>query len=290
MVETLSEDTGLCQRLAGIRHVALDMDGTIYCGNELFAETLPFLEFLRESGVGFSFLTNNSSKNSREYVKRLEALGIQAAVEDVMISSHAAVHVMKKEAPDAKRIFVLGTRSLREELADFGYTILDRNSPEKPEVVVVGFDTNMDYQDFCKAAYWIKAGVLYVATHPDAVCPTNEETILVDCGSICAAIDHATGCKPDFVAGKPGTLMIETLCSRLGLQPGQVAMVGDRLYTDILMATRSGALGVLTLTGETKRSDLDVATEKPDLVVENLRHFSDLIHQARHPEKETAVA
>ena len=116
---------------------------------------------------------------------------------------------------------------------------------------VVGFDTELTFARLCRAAYWISKGKPFIATHPDRICPTDQPTVLVDCGAICAALEQAAGRGPDVVLGKPDPCMLRGILSRHALAPEQLAMVGDRLYTDMAMARRAGALGVLVLTGET---------------------------------------
>lgn len=271
----------LQERLARLRHIALDMDGTIYCGGQLFKETIPFLEQMSEVGVGFSFLTNNSSKSTTEYIEKLGRHGIKISSDKILISSHAAASLARRLYPQAKRVFAVGTVAFQDELRGFGYEVVGRESAGVPDAVIVGFDPDADYKDICKAAYWIQAGLPYLATHPDAICPCDEETILLDCGAVCAAIHHATGRHPDHVAGKPDPAMIYTLCEKLGIELSEVAMVGDRLYTDIRMAKNSGSLGVLVLTGETKLEDLAQADTTPDIVARDLNDLASLVLAAR---------
>lgn len=261
------------QRLSGIRHVALDMDGTIYLGDQLLKESLPFLGRLKELGIGHTFLTNNSSKSSEEYVERLARWGIPAG--SLFTSAHALIELLA--GSPHRSLFVVGTDGLRWELDRAGFDALPPDSALQPDAVIVGFDPRLDFQTLCKAAYWIKKGLPYFATHPDRTCPTNEETILLDCGALCAALEVATGRKPDVVAGKPEPQMLHALCRRLGIKSHEVAMVGDRLHTDVLMAIRAGALGVLTLTGETRRPHLADAKIQPDLVINNLAELGELL-------------
>ena len=116
--------------------------------------------------------------------------------------------------------------------------------------MVVGFDQTLTYARLCRAAWWIKQGSPFFATNPDRVCPTNLPTVLVDCGSITAALEKATGIAPQKVLGKPDPAMLQGILQRHSLKPENLAMVGDRLYTDMEMAHRAGAFGVLVLTGE----------------------------------------
>jgi HAD superfamily hydrolase (TIGR01450 family) len=265
------------EKLAGLRHVALDLDGTIYRGGSLFPESLPFLALLDELGIGYSFLTNNSSRGVRDYIHHLSEMGVKAGRERVLISTQAAVRHFRKNLPSIKKLFVVGTAGMMEDLSDAGF-ICDN---ETPEAVVVGFDPELSYSRLCEGAWWIKSGLPFIATHPDRVCPTDARTILVDCGSICAALKEATGREPDAVTGKPEACMLETVFDAHSLAPGQLAMVGDRLYTDMAMAHRVGAISVLVLTGETTAAEAAAARPRPEIIAKNLGEFGALIRAAR---------
>jgi HAD superfamily hydrolase (TIGR01450 family) len=256
--------------LAGIRHVALDMDGTIYSGGALFSDTLPFLDLLNEHEIGYTFLTNNSSKGVSDYISHLEALGISAAGDEIFTSTLASIEYLWQEMPAVRRLFVLGTESMRNEIAAAGFVVTTDNAADEPEAVLVGFDTELTFTRLCRAAHWIKRGKPFIASHPDRVCPTDEPTVLVDCGSVCAALKEATGRSPDVVLGKPDQRMLRGLLQNHDLQPENLMMVGDRLYTDMEMARRAGAFGALVLTGETTLEDVRKADAPPDLIVSNL--------------------
>jgi NagD protein len=122
-------------------------------------------------------------------------------------------------------------------------------------------------------------GKPFIATHPDRVCPTDQPTVLVDCGAICAALREATGRVPEAVLGKPDPCMIRGVLRRQGLNAYQLAVVGDRLYTDMVMARDAGAFGVLVLTGETTAADVRGAVPPPDMVVCGLGELSELLRR-----------
>jgi NagD protein len=254
--------------LSKLRHIVLDMDGTIYLGGTLFSSTLPFLAQLEQRGIGYTFVTNNCSHSRAAYVNRLRNLGIDVEPEAISTSAQATVYYLHSKLPDMKRLFVLGTAGLNEDLRHGGYEIVDKH----PDVVVVGFDSALTYDRLAQTAYWIAQQLPYIATHPDRVCPTDKPIVLPDCGAICALLESATGRKPDAIPGKPSPAMLLSIIERQGVMPGETAMVGDRLYTDIRMARDAGAVAILTLTGEAKRGDVEIAsaTERPDLVVSDL--------------------
>lgn len=269
------------QRLRRIAHVALDMDGTIYKGGTLFPWTPPFLARLKAMGIGYSFLTNNPSKSVPDYLKHLEKMGIKATREEMYTSAMATIDLIKTRYPQAKRLFVLGTPSMLAEFAGAGFALTADDANDVPDAVVVGFDMTLTYARLCRAAWWIHQGKTYVATNPDLVCPTDLPTVFVDCGSICAALEKSTGRAPDVVLGKPDPAMLGGILARHGLQPDQVAMVGDRIYTDILMAQRANALGVLVLSGEATAADAAKAERAPDLVLPTLAELGDLLAASR---------
>jgi HAD superfamily hydrolase (TIGR01450 family) len=258
--------------LSRIRHLALDMDGTIYKGSSLFACTLPFLALLREAGIGYTFLTNNTSRSKLDYVAKLGALGIETCEQQIYTPADSAIVHLRDRHPAARALAVLGTPSLCAQFEQAGFTV----TWDAPEAVVAGFDTTLTYERLCRAAYWIGQGLPFIATHPDLICPTDEPTVLVDCGSICAALTAATGIHP-VVLGKPNPSILLDLCRALHLQPGEVAMVGDRIYTDMAMARAAGVLGVLVLSGEATASEAAGLTDPPDLVVADLGELGALL-------------
>lgn len=274
--------------LKRIKHVALDMDGTIYMGNTLFPFTISFLDTLTELGIGYSFLTNNPTKSVEDYLTKLAGLGIKASEENMYTTSLAAIDYIKSRYPSAKRLFMLGTPSMVSQFEKAGFEACSDEPEDIPDVLVVAFDTTLTYSKLCRAAWWASQGIPYVATNPDRVCPTNQKTVLVDCGSLQHCIEYATMRKPDIVLGKPDPTMLDGIRNRYGLQSDEIAMVGDRIYTDTAMAHNAGALGVLVLSGETtldvvKKVEEDVRTNPnpefypPDLVLKDISELGELL-------------
>jgi NagD protein len=273
----------LRDRLARIRHVALDMDGTIYKGTRLFEWTNPFLARLATLGIGASFLTNNSSKSVADYVAHLRKMGVPATPAEIFTSTLATIEFLREEMPTVRRLFVLGTASMAEEMAAAGFAITTDSADDEPDAVLVGFDTALVYARLCRAAWWISRGKPFIASHPDYICPTDQPTVLVDCGAVCAALEAATGRKPDAVLGKPSERMLRGLLHRKGLRADELAMVGDRLYTDVAMAQRTGALDVLVLSGEATAAEAARLPVPPSIVVATLAEFGQLLADARPP-------
>ena len=280
------------EKLSRIRHLALDMDGTIYLGSRIFPFTIPFLEKMKAAGIGISFLTNNPTRSVQDYLDKLAKMGIEATEDGMYTTSLAAIDYIKEHHPQARRLFLLGTPSMAAQFRKAGYEECADDPGDVPDVLVVAFDTTLTYSRLCRAAYWASQGIPYVATNPDRVCPTDKPTVLVDCGSLQKCIEHATGRKPDIVLGKPDPTMLQGIMHRHGLKPEEIAMVGDRIYTDTAMAHNAGAVGVLVLSGETtmetvKKVQADATTNPepefypPDLVVNNIAELGELLLESR---------
>ena len=274
-------DEELFARLKGIRHVALDMDGTIYMGMSLFDYTKPFLARLKQMGITYSFLTNNPSTSIADYLKKLAGMGIEATADEMYTTALATIDYIKTHLPEAKRLFILGTPSMTSEFIKAGFEVAEDSADDRPDAVVVAFDKTLTYDRLCRAAWWIQQGLPYIATNPDRVCPTDQPTVLVDCGSICKCLEHATSRQPDITLGKPDPNMLSGIMQRYGLRADEIAMVGDRIYTDVQMAFNAGAFGVLVLSGETTLDIVAEAPRKPDLTADSIAVLGDLLEKSK---------
>lgn len=271
----------LMEKCSKIKHVALDMDGTIYMGSTLFDFTIPFLNTLTANGIGYSFLTNNPTKSQEDYLKKLEKLGIHATKDEMYTTAIATIDYIKVHFPNARRLFILGTPSMIAEFERAGFVSVADDPAERPDVLVVAFDMTLQYSRLCRAAWWAKQGVPYIATNPDKVCPTDQEVVLVDCGSICRCIEYATDRRPDIVIGKPNPDMLDGIKNRYGLDASEIAMCGDRIYTDVAMAHNAGALGVLVLSGETTLETALSSDPQPDITALNIAEFVELLLESK---------
>ena len=255
-------------KLQDVRCFLLDMDGTFYLGGNLIEGSLEFIDKVLASGRDFMFLTNNSSHNAQFYVQKLARMGLNIDRSRVMTSGEATCEKLNELYP-GKRVFLLGNEFLAEEFREAGITV----DNEHPEIVVIGFDTTLDYRKMQDVCDFVRAGLPYIATHPDFNCPT-ETGFMPDIGAIMAFIEASTGRRPDLIIGKPNTGIVEAVLRRTGLRVDELAMVGDRLYTDIETGLRSGMLSILVMSGETTEDMLAASTTRPDL---KFGRLSDMI-------------
>ena len=261
------------ERLAAVRGFLLDMDGTFYLSDRLLEGALRFIDVLRHESKQFLFLTNNSSKQGRQYAEKISRLGLPLTEDSVLTSGEATALYLTHKQPHA-HVFLVGTPFLEEEFRRHGFQL----GEQEPDFLVLGFDTTLTYQKLWTLCSLLRAGVPYIATHPDFNCPT-ETGYMPDVGAMIAFVKAATGREPDLVVGKPNRLIVDAAAVKLNLPVGQLAMIGDRLYTDIALGQSSGIATVLVLSGETQAEDLKSSAFKPDYVFENLAGVADWLER-----------
>jgi len=260
-------------KLSMVRGFLLDMDGTFYLGDQLIEGALRFIDLLHDQKKEFLFLTNNSSKHSRQYAEKINRLGLPITEESVLTSGEATALYLKEQHPGAN-LYLVGTPSLEAEFRQYGFQLVQ----QEPQFLVLGFDTTLTYQKLWALCDFVRAGVPYIATHPDFNCPT-EKGFMPDVGAMIAFVKAATGRQPDLVVGKPNRLIVDSAAVKMGLQVKQLAMIGDRLYTDIALGQTSGIVTVLVLSGETKVDDLKDSPFQPDYIFKNLAEVADWLER-----------
>ena len=259
-------DQKQCAKLKNIKCFLFDMDGTINLGNTLIPGMDVFFQKLRAAERDFYLVTNNSSKGHEHYVEKMGRMGIQVTRDNVLISSDAFVYYM----PVSYTHLTLPTKTIREA----GFTITT-TLEEGTDFVVVGFDMSLNYETLTIACRLIDRGVPYVATHPDVRCPIEGGEFIPDCGAMIELIKTATGKAPQQILGKPYHYMIDVITSRTGYKREEIAMVGDRLSTDIAFGLNNGVLSILVLTGEATLADVEHGSIKPDIILDHASELAD---------------
>lgn len=249
---------------------ALDLDGTVYLGDELLPGAATTILRLRSAGSRVVFITNKPLHTSSEYAAKLTELGIPALPEDIVTAVDALVHYLARHHA-GRRLLLISEEVVRERLGAEGFAITD--DPPSADVVVVAFDRTFSYEKLHAGFRAVREnGAAIVATNPDPYCPTPEGG-LPDCAAMLAALEACTGIRAEAVVGKPSRYMAETFLSRLGVQPSEIAVVGDRLATDVAMGQSIGAAGILVLTGATDADAVARHPVKPDFVLEGIHQL-----------------
>lgn len=255
------------KKLKDVELFLLDMDGTIYIENELIPGAKDFISTLLKKNKKYVFLTNNSSVNKDDYIKKLNRLGIPCTEDNIFSSGMATGIFLSTERPHRK-IYLVGTKALEVELHNYNVELVNDGA----EIVLVGFDRELTYQKLEKACFFLDHGAEFLATNADFLYPIKDGRFLPDCASICTLLTKATGKDPFFI-GKPNRYMIDLLRKKFGLSQKQVAMIGDRLYTDVASGINAEIVSVLVLSGETKIDDLAASAHQPDFIFPSVKEI-----------------
>ena len=250
-----------------------DMDGTVYLGNNLFEGVIELLSAIEKNGGKYIFITNNSSKGKRDYVTKVNKMGIKATEENFYTSVDASISLLKERLGD-KLIYAQGTKSFIDNLKGSGLNITTEYD-EGAECVIVGFDMELNMEKLTNTCKTLLKDVPYYATNPDWVCPT-EFGYIPDCGSMCFGIEKATGKKPFFI-GKPNPTMIEEIMKKEGVCKEDVVVLGDRLYTDIASGVNAGVDTVFVLSGEGTIKDYEESEAKSTFVLNHVKEINPLL-------------
>ena len=251
----------------------IDMDGTVYKGGEPIPGAREFISFLRERGIPFTFLTNNSAHGRSFYLRKLVDLGFDVGMENILTSTIATIRYLLTERP-GKTVYPVAVPDVVEEMREAGVPLVERD----PDIVVLTFDTTITYEKINNAFHFLNDGAELIATHPDDVCPT-EDSYDIDIGPFIRMFEQMCG-KTATVIGKPNRLMLDMAAGHLGVPPEDTVMVGDRLYTDIEMAVRAGTQSILVLSGETDMAMVESWDKRPTAIVDSVADIPAMVLRA----------
>jgi NagD protein len=245
---------------------ALDLDGTVYLGDELLDGAQETLRALRDVSR-VVFVTNKPLETAASYAAKLTRLGVTAVSEDIVTPLDSLVRYLD-DYHRGESVLTVAEELVEDVLRDHGYEVVA--NPLDAAVVVVSFDRTFTYAKLLAAYQAVTHGASIVATNPDPFCPTPEGG-LPDCAAMLAAVEACTGVRAEAIVGKPSAHMGRAILARLGVAPQQSVIVGDRLLTDVAMADELGMSSVLVLSGVTSLEDLAQSDVRPDFVVRTLR-------------------
>ncbi len=246
----------------------IDMDGVIHRGGELIEGADRFINALVREQIPFIFLTNNSQRARRDVATKLQRMGIYVEEQHIFTCAMATARFLASKKPNGTA-YVIGEGGLLQALHRNGFSIVDH----EPDFVVVGEGRTVTLDALEQAVSMILNGAKLIATNLDPNCPTKTGT-RPGCGATVAYLETVTGIKA-FSVGKPSPIMMRAARKELGLLTSETVMVGDTMETDILGGAQMGYRTVLTLTGSTRREDLDHYAYAPDAIVESVAEMED---------------
>lgn len=246
----------------------IDLDGTIYRGEDTVASGVRFVQRLIEHKKDYLFLTNNTTRTPQMVVDKLKGHGVQTDVSHVYTPSMATVsYILSRPHASKIGIYIIGEIGLWSEILKHPeFEINEKN----PDYVVVGMDKDLTYHKVSVASQAIRNGAVFIGTNADLNLPTGN-TLIPGNGAQCAFVAAASGKEPTYI-GKPESIIVNMALEKVGYHQADALIVGDNYDTDIRAGFNSGVDQLLTLTGVTQRSDIQ-DKRQPDFVVDSLDEF-----------------
>lgn len=258
--------------------IVFDMDGTVYLGKDLIPGSLETFEALNMNNIDYVFFTNNSSHDLDFYFEKIKNFGIKCDREKNFFSSTEIAIDYLKEL-NFKKIFVIGNKSLKKQLSKHFEVIEKYDEKIKLDGVLAGFSTELVYQELRDCCLYLETqDVPFFATNGDYRCPIEDGLYIPDCGGMIEWIRLATN-KKARVLGKPDPQVVYSLAKMFNVDLKDVLLVGDRIYTDILVGVNAKADTVMVLSGETKMDDLKNYSYRPTYIIDSIKDLPDLLNK-----------
>jgi NagD protein len=248
----------------------MDMDGVLVHEEAAIPGAAEFLAALRERGIPFLVLTNNSIYTRRDLAARLRTSGLEVPETSIWTSALATASFLEDQRPGGSA-FVIGEAGLTTAMHEAGYTLTERDA----DYVVLGETRTYSFERLTRAIRLIGEGARFIATNPDATGP-HPDGPLPATGSVAALISRATGVEPYFV-GKPNPLMMRSALNAIEAHSEETAMIGDRMDTDIISGLEAGLETILVLTGSTQRAEAERFPFRASRIVDSVADLVDTL-------------
>lgn len=257
-----------------LKGAVVDLDGTVYRGDALVDGAGDAIDRFRNAGLSLAFFSNNPTRDGAEYVDRLSGFGIDARPGEACSAGDVTTRYLRENHPE-DGIFLVGSDGLRGQLEAAGLELTD--DPAATDVLVASWTPSFGYDAMNAALHAVDDGTTFLGTDPDRTFPREDGDVEPGSGAIIRSVAATVGREPDAILGKPSEAALSAVLDRLGADPEECLVVGDRPGTDLAMGARAGMTTVLVLSGVTDRSDLADSDVQPDYVIDSLADIDTVL-------------
>ncbi len=250
-----------------VKALILDMDGVLWKESDAIGDLPQIFARIQKLGLDYILATNNATKTQAKYVEKLAGFGARIPEEKIVNSSMAVAYLLRKRFPSGGNVYIVGESGLVEALEQAGF----HQSEKDCVAVIVSMDRGISFEKLKRATLLIRSGVPFYATNPDRTYPTPEG-LIPGAGSLIGSLEISTDVTP-IIAGKPNPTLYEFALERLGTNPSQTLVVGDRLETDILGGQKLGCPTALVLSGIATRAEAESHQPPVDVIAESLEEL-----------------
>jgi len=266
-------------RLDDVRAFVLDVDGTLVhrAGEDVHVQpgAREVLEQIRASGRPLAIFTNGSHATPESFAAELRGAGLPIADDEMLTPLRSVQTYLRTHQPDGSML-LFGGEEIREYLRRAGVRLAGDEDATPPTVVFVATPETVDFAELERAARVILDGArLLAGSYAPAYAGANGP-IFSRGAMVAAALAKATGTRP-VVVGKPSWAALQTISERLGVKPGELAVIGDDVTMDIALGRMAGSRTILVRSGISGVVELDQIAEshRPDAVVDGVAELLD---------------
>jgi glycerol-1-phosphatase len=245
----------------------VDLDGVVWVGREFLPGAAETLRALLDKGKEIVFVTNNPGRSAATYAERLRDAGVPAADDRVVTAGMVTTQLAADRVGDGAAAFVIGAAGFKDTVAAAGLELREGEAGREVAAVLVSGHRDFGYEELLTATLALQGGAALFATSRDPTLPMPGGA-WPGTGAVLAAVETASGARAE-IGGKPERRLFE---QARALMPGaeRVAMVGDRLASDIEGGRRAGLETVLVLSGATTAEQAQGAEPAPEHVLDDL--------------------
>jgi len=253
-----------------VKGILIDLDGVLYVGNEPIKGARLAIEYLADKKYQFRFISNTTRKCRETISRQLSAMGLDIPKEYIFTPPRAAIAYMKTTGRNRFQLLTTGD-------VDRDFTEDEAIDPSgKTDYVIVGDAGDAITYDLLNSAFrHLMDGAELIALEKDRYWMAHDGLSL-SAGPFVSALEFATG-KKAIVMGKPSKSFFDLVLRDIGLLPGEVAMIGDDIYTDIAGAQQAGMPGILVRTGKFREDVLQNSSIKPDAIIDSIAHIQEIV-------------
>jgi HAD superfamily hydrolase (TIGR01450 family) len=245
----------------------VDLDGVVWVGRELVPGSVEALRKLHAAGKEVAFVTNNPGRPPSTYAERLREAGVPVDDERVVTAGVATARLAAERLGAGAGAFVIGAPAFHESVAGAGLELLEGEAARGADAVLVSGHRGFDYEELLTATLALANDAGLFATSHDPTLPMPGGA-WPGTGAILAAVETASGARAE-IGGKPERHLFDQARALIG-GAERVAMVGDRVSSDIEGGRRAGLATILVLSGATSREEAEAADPRPDLILADL--------------------
>jgi HAD superfamily hydrolase (TIGR01458 family) len=254
--------------LSGIRALLVDLEGTVYQGTRLIPGAVEALAAAEERGIPHRFVTNTTSRPRSAVVRELSAMGLAVDPERIFTAPRAAHAHLERRG--LTRCHFLVNPALLE---DFPGIVPDKDAPQA--VVLGDMGEGLTYSRLNRAFRHLLSGAEFVTLARNRYWRA-QDGFMLDLGAFAAALEYASG-RQATLAGKPAPAFFTAALASLGVDPGEAAVVGDDLESDVGGGQAAGMKGILVRTGKFRPEEAARSAIRPDAALASLAELATLL-------------